>query len=145
MRPPLASPRPQQSPPHATAAAAPHRRRLTAVTTILPLLVAAVICGASASLDFHPLLSEGQPDGDGLRLRLLPRAIRYLNQLAHRLIAHQLPRIVIPDVHQTLPNDQGHITLTGIHISKFKNALVHNITTTPPNKIIWTVEKMDIG
>ncbi|CAD6191287.1 unnamed protein product [Caenorhabditis auriculariae] len=96
------------------------------------------------AVDFHPLLAAPRTL-PGVRARILPRGIAYVNQIADNLLAEQLPRLVIPDVQHFLPNDQGVIFISRIRLSRFRRAVFHNISTSAPNKISWTMQDLDLG
>ncbi|CAI5447914.1 unnamed protein product [Caenorhabditis angaria] len=93
---------------------------------------------------FHPLLSapRNQP---GVRVRILPRGLAYLNHLAANLLSDQLPRLIIPDVEHILPNNQGNIYISRIRLSRFRRAEFHQLNATAPNKISWSMSNLDIG
>ncbi|CAJ0579590.1 unnamed protein product, partial [Mesorhabditis spiculigera] len=81
----------------------------------------------------------------GVRVRVRPRAIHYLNQVASNLLAEQLPRLMIPNIEHRLPADQGVIKLSRIRMSRFKRAEVHDISTSAPDRITWLIKNMNIG
>ncbi|EFP03823.1 hypothetical protein CRE_28767 [Caenorhabditis remanei] len=93
---------------------------------------------------FHPLLAAPRTL-PGVRVRILPRGLAYLNNIAANLLADQLPRLVIPDVEHILPSNQGIIYISRIHLSRFRRAEHHQLNSTAPNKISWTMQNMDIG
>ncbi|KAK6747270.1 hypothetical protein RB195_000464 [Necator americanus] len=65
--------------------------------------------------------------------------------VANNVLAEQLPRIIIPDVEHRLPGDQGVIYISRVKISRFRRAETHDITTSAPNRISWTMRNLDLG
>lgn len=95
--------------------------------------------------DVHPLLEEHGSTSSALRIRLLPPAIRYFNEVGAYILAKQLPRILIPNINHRLANDQGFISLSRVRVSRFKRASTHNISTSGPNKLTWVMRNLNIG
>ncbi len=56
------------------------------------LVLAAIILVVDA-LDFHPLLSQGEPGAPGIKSRILANGLRYLNRVAANIVADQLPKL----------------------------------------------------
>lgn len=95
--------------------------------------------------DVHPLLEKHGSTSSALRIRLLPPAIRYFNEVGAYILAKQLPRILIPNINHRLANDQGFISLSRVRVSRFKRASTHNISTSGPNKLTWVMRNLNIG
>ncbi|KHN86010.1 Lipopolysaccharide-binding protein [Toxocara canis] len=114
-----------------------------AVFVSAALLRAAAI--ARRPEDVHPLLEKHSSTGSALRIRLLPSAVQYLNQIGARIIAEQLPRLLIPNISHRLTNDQGIISLSRVRVSRFKRASIHNISTSSPNRLTWVMRNLNIG
>lgn len=80
-----------------------------------------------------------------VRIRILPRAVAYLNNIGAEILDEQLPRLSIPNVKQRINNGQGYILLSRIRVSRYKQATKHTISTSAPNKITWVMKNLNIG
>ena len=116
---------------------------MCAIVIIWSVLVTHALCITSR---LHPLHepSSSSRSSTAFRVRLHPAAITYLNSIASDLLAEQLPRIVIPNIHHRLANDQGQILLRRVHVSRFRRARIHNISVSEPNKITWTMHGLNM-
>ncbi|VBB35090.1 unnamed protein product, partial [Acanthocheilonema viteae] len=80
-----------------------------------------------------------------VRIRILPRAVAYLNNIGAEILNEQLPRLSIPNVKQRINNGQGYILLSRIRVSRYKQATQHTISTSAPNKITWIMKNLNMG
>uniref|UniRef100_A0A0N5AN03 BPI2 domain-containing protein n=1 Tax=Syphacia muris TaxID=451379 RepID=A0A0N5AN03_9BILA len=116
---------------------------------LLVLVVTQLSCStiATASNTYHPILLSEHVNANSptaLRVRFYQEAIRYFNEIASNILAEQLPRIKIPNIHHRLSSEQGNIMLKRVRVSRFRRARVHNITVTEPNKVIWTMTGLNM-
>ncbi|VDK81960.1 unnamed protein product [Litomosoides sigmodontis] len=98
-----------------------------------------------AHIDLHPLLQIYLSSSSAVRIRILPRAVAYLNNIGAEILNEQLPRLSIPNVKQRINNGQGYVLLSRIRVSRYKQAIQHSISTSEPNKITWIMKNLNIG
>ncbi|CAB3409618.1 unnamed protein product [Caenorhabditis bovis] len=110
---------------------------------LVAILLPSSICIESEE-SFHPLLAAPK-DQPGVRVRILPRGLSYLNYLLANVLADQLPRLIIPDVEHILPSNQGNIYISHIRLSRFRRAENQYLNATAPNKLSWAMKNLDIG
>lgn len=80
-----------------------------------------------------------------VRIRILPRAVAYLNNIGAEILNEQLPRLSIPNVKQRINNGQGYVLLSRIRVSRYKQATQHAIIASAPNKITWIMKNLNMG
>lgn len=100
---------------------------------------------SSDALNLHPILQTYLSSSSAVRIRILPRAVAYLNSVAAEILAEQLPRLSIPNIKQRINNGQGNILLSHIRVSRYKRASQHTISTSAPNKLTWIMKNLNIG
>ncbi|CAG9535223.1 unnamed protein product [Cercopithifilaria johnstoni] len=100
---------------------------------------------SSTHTHLHPLLQIYLSSSSAVRIRILPRAVTYLNNIGAEILNKQLPRLSIPNVKQRINNGQGHILLSRIRVSRYKQATQHTISTSAPNKITWVMKNLNMG
>ncbi|EFO28018.1 hypothetical protein LOAG_00461 [Loa loa] len=80
-----------------------------------------------------------------IRIRILPRAVAYLNNIGAQILNEQLPRLSIPNIKQRINNGQGYVSVSRIRVSRYKQATEHIISTSAPNKITWIMRNLNMG
>ncbi|MCP9265592.1 LBP/BPI/CETP family domain-containing protein [Dirofilaria immitis] len=105
--------------------------------TVFVLLIYNILL-SSGEIDLHPLYSA-------VRIRILPRAIAYLNKVGAEILSEQLPRLSIPNVKQSINNGQGYILFSRIRVSRYKQATEQIILASTPNKITWIMKNLNMG
>lgn len=116
-------------------------------------LITTAIAVSSSSDHLNPVLDNYSQtstqsqltSASALRLRLLPRALLYLNDITSNLLANQLPRIFIPNIYHRFKNGQGTISLSHVRVSRYKRAKLYKISASEPNKLTWTSHDLNIG
>uniref|UniRef100_A0A5S6PIR7 LBP / BPI / CETP family, C-terminal domain containing protein n=1 Tax=Brugia malayi TaxID=6279 RepID=A0A5S6PIR7_BRUMA len=111
--------------------------------TFLHLLIYNIL--SFADIHLHPLLQIYLSSSNAVRIRILPRAVAYLNNIGAEILNEQLPRLSISNLKQRINNGQGYILLSRIRVSRYKRPTEHIISTSAPNKIIWIMKNLNIG
>ncbi|VDN81587.1 unnamed protein product [Brugia pahangi] len=111
--------------------------------TFLHLLIYNIL--SFADIHLHPLLQIYLSSSNAVRIRILPRAVAYLNNIGAEILNEQLPRLSISNIKQRINNGQGYILLSRIRVSRYKRPTEHIISTSAPNKIIWIMKNLNIG
>ncbi|VDM12604.1 unnamed protein product [Wuchereria bancrofti] len=111
--------------------------------TFLHLLIYNIL--SFADIHLHPLLQIYLSSSNAVRIRILPRAVAYLNNIGAEILNEQLPRLSISNIKQRINNGQGYILLSQIRVSRYKRPTEHIISTSAPNKIIWIMRNLNMG
>ncbi|VDK81287.1 unnamed protein product [Onchocerca ochengi] len=113
--------------------------------TVFIFLLIYNILSSSGQRDLHPLLQNYLTTSSAVRIRVLPRAITYLNNVGAEILNEQLPRLSIPNIRQRINNNQGYILFSRIRVSRYKQASEQTIFASAPNKITWIMKNLNMG
>ncbi|VDD97817.1 unnamed protein product, partial [Enterobius vermicularis] len=95
--------------------------------------------------EYNPLLSGGVRGAPGIRIRLNMRTFQWASSWARQMIDQQLPSLQIPDIHESITQFNGQVSVTNVHISKFRPPCNVAVYPAAPNRIMVAIDDFDIG
>lgn len=97
-----------------------------------------------ASNDNVDTNSDEKAGNPGLRFRVTKNGVDYITKTFGDIINQLIPVMDVPDMEQEFGNN-GYVKLSNLHVQNFKPADSFNTDMISPNKIVWTMDNMDLG
>ncbi|CEF66653.1 Lipid-binding serum glycoprotein, C-terminal domain and Lipid-binding serum glycoprotein, N-terminal domain and Bactericidal permeability-increasing protein, alpha/beta domain-containing protein [Strongyloides ratti] len=112
---------------------------------IMPQRPMQMVPGVTPVLDFNQVLLGGTRGYPGMRVRVNSRGFQYASSIIGNLLNDEIKRARIPPISQCMREVSGCIQIYNIYVSRYRCPQRILLYPAPPNRIVISVQNLDIG